>query len=93
MFFLYVAHCVWGGKISKSILVTVITIVIMTVSESVVAACIGVVGVKLMQESGYYDSFFVTLLLPVIQYLLVMIVRNFTNLKDEETMSKTIMVS
>lgn len=80
---------VFGGKISKSILVTVFTIVMMTVSESVVAACIGVVGVKLMQESGYYDSFFVTLLLPVIQYLLVMIVRNFTNLKDEETMSKT----
>lgn len=79
---------IYRGKISKVILVTVLAMVMMAVSESIVAACIGAVKVDAILRNSYYNSIFVELFLPMIQYLLVMIVRNFSSLKDDEAMPK-----
>ena len=86
----FIMICIlYGGKISKAVLVTVLTIGMMAVSEALVAICIGAVGVNPVQQNPYYDSIFVTILLPVIQYLIVMIVRNFVSLKNDEVMPKS----
>ena len=86
----FIMICIlYGGKISKAVLVTVLTIGMMAVSEALVAICIGAVGVNPVQQNPYYDSIFVTILLPVIQYLIVMIVRNFVGLKNDEAMPKS----
>ena len=77
------------GKIQKAILVMVLTMCIMVVSETVLAVCVGAVRRSAIQQNGYYNSVFVALLLPMIQYLLVMIIRNFASLKDDEIMSKS----
>ena len=77
------------GKIQKAILVMVLTMCIMVVSETVLAVCVGAVRRSAIRQNGYYNSVFVALLLPMIQYLLVMIIRNFASLKDDEIMSKS----
>lgn len=61
----------------------------LAVSEALVAICVGAVGVNPVQKNPYYDSIFVMILLPVIQYLIVMIVRNFVGLKNDEAMPKS----
>ena len=73
----------YRGRVSKAVLVSVLTMCMMGVSEAIVAVCIGAVGVNPIQQSGYYNSVFVALLLPMIQYVLVMFVRNFVSLKDD----------
>ena len=86
----FIMICIlYGGKISKAVLVTVLTIGMMAVSEALVAICVGAVGVNPVQKNPYYDSIFVMILLPVIQYLIVMIVRNFVGLKNDEAMPKS----
>lgn len=77
------------GKIQKAILVMVLAMCIMVVSETVLAVCVGAVRRSAIRQNGYYNSVFVALLLPMIQYLLVMIIRNFASLKDDEIMSKS----
>ncbi len=77
------------GKIQKAILVMVLTMCIMVVSETVLAVCVGAVRRSAIRQNGYYNSVFVALLLPMIQYLIVMIIRNFASLKDDEIMSKS----
>lgn len=76
----------YRGKVSKAILVSVLTMCMMAVSETVLAICIGEVSKSAIQQSDYYNSVFVALLLPMIQYLLVMLVRNFMSLKDDTSM-------
>ena len=76
-------------RYQKAVLVTVLTIGMMAVSEALVAICVGAVGVNPVQKNPYYDSIFVMILLPVIQYLIVMIVRNFVGLKNDEAMPKS----
>lgn len=79
-------YVVYRGKISKVILIAVLTMVVMGISEAIVAVCIGAVGVNPIQQNGYYNSVFVAMFLPMIQYLLVMLVRNFVSLKDDTSM-------
>ena len=67
----------------------VLAMCIMVVSETVLAVCVGAVRRSAIRQNGYYNSVFVALLLPMIQYLLVMIIRNFASLKDDEIMSKS----
>lgn len=76
----------YRGKISKVILIAVLTMVVMGISEAIVAVCIGAVEVNPIQQSGYYNSVFVAMFLPMIQYVLVMLVRNFVSLKDDTSM-------
>lgn len=80
---LYISY---RGRVSKAILVSVLTMCMMGVSETVLAVCIGAVSESAIQQSGYYNSVFVALLLPMIQYVLVMLVRNFVSLKDDTSM-------
>ena len=80
---LYISY---RGRVSKAILVSVLTMCMMGVSETVMAVCIGAVSESAIQQSGYYNSVFVALLLPMIQYVLVMLVRNFVSLKDDTSM-------
>ena len=79
-------YIIYRGKISKAILVSVLTMCMMGVSETVLAVCIGAVSKSAIQQSGYYNSVFVALLLPMIQYVIVMLVRNFVSLKDDTLM-------
>ena len=80
---LYISY---RGRVSKAILVSVLTMCMMGVSETVLAVCIGAVSESAIQQSGYYNSVFVAMFLPMIQYLLVMLVRNFVSLKDDTSM-------
>ena len=79
-------YVIYRGKISKAILIAVLTMVVMGISEAIVAVCIGAVGVNPIQQNGYYNSVFIAMFLPMIQYLLVMLVRNFVSLKDDTSM-------
>ncbi|HBZ65048.1 MAG TPA: hypothetical protein DEO89_10895 [Lachnospiraceae bacterium] len=80
---LYISY---RGRVSKAVLVSVLTMCMMGVSETVLAVCIGAVSESAIQQSGYYNSVFVALLLPMIQYVIVMLVRNFLSLKDDTSM-------
>ena len=83
--------CFWDelyynkGKLSKAILVAVLAMGTMAVAEAIIAVCIGAVQVNAIQRNEYYDSVFVALLLPMVQYLVVILVKNFASLKDDES--------
>lgn len=76
---------IYKGKLSKAILVAVLAMGTMAVAEAIIAVCIGAVQVNAIQRNEYYDSVFVALLLPMVQYLVVILVKNFASLKDDES--------
>lgn len=77
---------VYEGTWKIKILSGTFTMGIMVWAECVVAVFSGYIGLKVFQSNEYH-SMFGTVCLPIVEFMIVLIVRNFKNMKSGENVS------
>lgn len=75
---------IYVGSFKKRILAGTLLYIIMLMAECIVAVFSGYIDLDLFHSSGYYSTFG-TICLPLAQFLIVLIVRNFKNISEGET--------
>ncbi|MCM1245204.1 MAG: GHKL domain-containing protein [Roseburia sp.] len=74
---------IYAGSLKKRILSGTLSYIIMVMSECIVAVFSGYVDFDIFQKADYY-SIFGTICLPLAQFLIVLLVRNFKNISEGE---------
>lgn len=74
---------IYKGGWKKGIILSTMTYAIMTLAECIVALLSGYLQLNVFWEAEYY-SIFGTIALPILQYLIVFIVRNLQNIRKSE---------
>lgn len=77
---------IYEGSWKKKILCATLTFVIFALTECLLAVLTGYINRDIF-KSEYYDSIFGMVGLPIVGFLIVMIIRNYKNLKDGEEVS------
>lgn len=80
---LLILSLLYQGTWKRHILAIVICFCVMSLAESIVAVISGYVGTDIFGVIENY-SYFGIICLPIVQYLFVLLLRNFTNLKRGE---------
>ena len=86
MLFRSVTAITYKGTVKKQIASVFLFMATMSLSEGIVSVGVGVFTPELFQQNEYY-SLTGTVCLPIVQLVVVLLLRNFSNIRDGEHIS------